>query len=424
MGVGRTMNVPANDRASAYLRTLIIVSGVLVAATVVLRFGKGLFLAPLNLTNENVAAAWFSGMLLLLASLHAADGFFRLRRTNIRTALAWCVISGMLLALSADEIGSLHERIDDTLKMGPWLSYLPFLIVLLGACAWSFIQLWITPSERSRVPGLIIGFGILISVGGQEYIEKAFRWPWYLGPLRSGFEEGSELVGMMILIKTMLPNSTGLFTYARRIHAPAFSSIYALRWFIVAGAAIIAWPVSIMSASLDLQAVDGHLSDWLACALFALSAVLVLDHWIQSSHDTRAFPTAGIFWLCAASVLCVQIDPISDDSVFPFSRPLEIVGLQLGPRLLLLALCCLGAAESLRARGSAYRTSVIMLAFAGVLSASLAACAPLESLRWVYFATTMVGLITFSTLAYGLQTERSESRAADRYEQAPVSDPG
>jgi hypothetical protein len=100
---------------------------------------------------------------------------------------------------------------------------LPFLIVLLGCCAWSFIQLWITPSERSRVPGLIIGFAILVSVGGQEYIEKAFRWPWYLGPLRSGFEEGSELVGMIILIYTMLPNSAGRRQRARAAMMRAYS---------------------------------------------------------------------------------------------------------------------------------------------------------------------------------------------------------
>jgi hypothetical protein len=410
------MNLPANERAAAYVRTLVIVSGVLVLATVVLRFGKALFLAPLNLTNENVAAAWFSGILLLLASLHAADGYFRLRHTNFRTALAWCVISGMLLVLSADEIGSLHERIDDVLAMGPWLSYLPFLIVLLGCCAWSFIQLWITPSERSRVPGLIIGFAILVSVGGQEYIEKAFRWPWYLGPLRSGVEEGSELGGMIILIYTMLPNSAGLFSHARRTHAPAFSSIPALRWFIVTSAAILAWPVSVLSASLDLQVVTGHVSDWLACALFVLSAGLVLHHWIQSSHEARTFPAAALFWLCTASVLCVQIDPIGDDTVFPFSRSFEVFGIQMGPRLLLLALCCVGAAESLRARGNAYRTSAIMLAFAGVLSAIFASYAPVEPLRWAYFATTVVALTTFAALAHGLQWKRSEFSTAQRYE--------
>jgi hypothetical protein len=115
-------------------------------------------------------------------------------------------------------------------------------------------------------------------------------------------------------------------------------------------------------------------------------------------------------------VLCIQIDPISDNSVFPFSQSVEIFGLHLGPRLLLLALCCLGAAETLRARGSAYRTSAIMLAFAGVLSATLAAWAPMEALRGVYFATTMVALITFTTLAQGLRSERSAVEAEERYE--------
>ena len=396
------MNLPGNERAATYLRTLVIVSGALIFATVVLRFGRALFLAPLNLTNENVAAAWFSGILLLLASLHAADGYFRLRHTNFRTALAWCVIAGMLLALSADEIGSLHERIDDVLKMGPWLSYLPFLIVLLGCCAWSFIQLWITPSERSRVPGLILGFAILVSVGGQEFIEKAFAWPWYLGPLRSGFEEGSELCGMIILIYTMLPNSAGLFSHARRTQAPAFSSIPALRWFIVVGAAIVAWPLSLFSAALDLQVVTGHLSDWLSCALFFLSAGLLLHHWNQSSRDARTFPAAGIFWLCMASVLCVQIDPIGDSNVFPFSRSFEAFGIELNARLLLLALCCVGAAESLRARGNGYRTSAIMLAFAGVLAAIFAAYSAQEALRWGYFATTVVALMAFAALAQAL----------------------
>lgn len=396
------MNVPANNKAATYLRTLIVVSGVLVLATVVLRFGHALFLAPLNLTNENVAAAWFSGMLLLLASLHAADGYFRLRHTNFRTALAWCVIAGMLLTLSADEVGSLHERIDDVLQMGPWLSYLPFFIVLLACCAWSFIQLWITPSERSRVPGLILGFGILISVGGQEYLEKAFRWPWYLGPLRSGFEEGSELVGMIVLIYTMLPNSAGLFSRGRRTQAPTFTSIGALRWFIVAGAALVAWPVSTLSASLDQQAVVGHPADWLSCALFFLSAGLVLHHWTQSSQDEQAFPTTGIFWLCVASVLCVQIDPIGDSNVFPFTRSFETFGIELNARLILLALCCVGAAESLRARGQAFRMSAVMLVFAAVLSTVFAAYSPSELLRWGYFATTAVGLTTFTALAHAL----------------------
>ena len=44
------MNLPTNPRATAYVRTLMIISGVLIDDTVVLRFGHGLYLAPLNLT--------------------------------------------------------------------------------------------------------------------------------------------------------------------------------------------------------------------------------------------------------------------------------------------------------------------------------------------------------------------------------------
>jgi hypothetical protein len=400
------MNLSTPKPAAVYLRTLITVSVVFVCATWILRWQVALFLAPLNLTNENVVGAWFSGMLLLLGSLHAADGFFRLRQTNLKAALAWCVICGMLLALSADEVGSLHERIDDVMKMGPWLSYLPFLIVLLGCCTWSFIQLWITPSEQSRVPGLILGFAILVSVGGQEYLEKAINWPWYLRAFRSAFEEGSELTGMIILIYTMLPNSRGLFSRRRQLAGPAFSSIPALRWVIVAAAAVLAWPIAALSASLDLQITDGHLADWLASALFFLSAALLLNNWTQS-RDSGAFPRTGIALLCVASALCVQIDPIGDSSVFPLSRSIEIFGTELNARLLLLALCCAGVGESLRARGQGYRPGAALLVGAGVLSAIFSMYSAEEPLRWAYFASTAVAVATFAGLAHAVR-DRAE----------------
>jgi hypothetical protein len=416
MGITRTMNLPANYRATHYMRTLMIISAVMVLATLILRFGKALYLAPLNLSNENVAAAWFSGMLLMLGSLHAADGFFRLRKTNIKAALAWCVIAGMLFALSADEIGSIHERIKDFVKIGPWLSFLPFLIVLLGCCAWSFIQLWITPSERSRVPGLILGFGILVSVEGQEYLEHVVKWPWYLGPLRSAFEEGSELTGFLILIYTMLPNSGGLFSPARQTQAPAFSVIPGLRWFFVIAGVALAWPMAMLTAALDQQTVNGHLSDWMSSSLFFLSAGLILNHWMKSSREPGTFPSAGVFWLVMASMVCVQIDPIGDSHIFPFTRSFEAFGLLLNARMILLAMCCLGAAESLRARGLLFRTSAITLAFAGVLSAVLAASSAGEALRWGYFITTVSGLVTFASLAHALPRAAMEPQIAQRYE--------
>jgi hypothetical protein len=405
------MATPSTKRSSVYLRTLFIMSAALIFATFMLRWGFTRWgftpvrvLAPLDLTNENLLAAWFSGTLLLLGSLHAADGFFRLRQKSFRAALAWCVIALMLLGLSLDEIGSLHERADEYLKMGAWLSFLPFFIVLLAGCAWSFLQLWATPSERRSVPGLIVGFAILVSVGGQEYLEHTLRWPWYVVPFRSAFEEGSELLGTLILVCTMVHNSMGLFSTAHPPRKPAFSSVPALRWPIAIVGCLIAWPMAQLTAALDQPTVLGHPSDWVAAVLFAFAALLILSNWSQSS-DSGRFPASTIAWLCAASALCVQINPIGQSQAFPLSHPAEWFGMSLNLRLVLLALCCLGASESLRVRSQdqGYRAGALLMLFVAALSLWFATFDASNPLRWAYFATTTVSLTTFTALAHALR---------------------
>lgn len=411
------MTTPSTRLSSAYLKTLFLISAGLVFATFLLRWGLAPVhvIAPLNLTNENVVAAWFSGMLLLLGSLHAADGFFRLRHKNLQAALAWWVISFMLLGLSLDEIGSLHERANAYLHMGAWLSFLPFFIVLLAGCAWSFLQLWVTPSERRSVLGLIVGFAILVSVGGQEYLEHAFRWPWYIAPFRSAFEEGSELLGMLILLCTMVHNSMGLFSSAHPPRKPAFSSVPALRWPIAIAGCLIAWPMAQFTAALNQPAVLGHPSDWLAAVLFAFAALLILHHWSQSSDGGR-FPVSTVAWLCSASALCVQINPIGQSEAFPFSHPAEVLGLELNLRLVLLALCCVGASESLRVRpqSQGYRAGSLLLLFAAVLGLWFSTISAPNPLRWAYFATTMVSLTAFTALAHALRQRAGITEAFAR----------
>ena len=93
--------------------------------------------------------------------------------------------------------------------------------------------------------------------------------------------------------------------------------------------------------------------------------------------------------------------------MFPLSRSFELFGAVLNIRLLLLALCCVGAAESLRARGHGYRPGAVLLVFAGVLSAIFAAYSAEEPLRWAYFATTTIAVVTFAALAHALR-DRAE----------------
>ncbi len=80
-----------------------------------------------------------------------------------------------------------------------------------------------------------------------------------------------------------------------------------LRWMFVLAAAVIAWPVAEISSLLDDQASVGHPSDWLACALFALSALLLIARWFQSG-DSKRFPVLAVVLMAVASAICVQID--------------------------------------------------------------------------------------------------------------------
>jgi hypothetical protein len=66
--------------------------------------------------------------------------------------------------------------------------------------------------------------------------------------------------------------------------------------------------------------------------------------------------------------------------------------------MLLLALCCAGAAESFRIRGQ--RTGIVLLMCAAALSVALALYGPESSLIWGYFTTTLVALTTFASVAY------------------------
>ncbi len=161
---------------------------------------------------------------------------------------------------------------------------------------------------------------------------------------------------MMILIYTMLPNSTGLFSHARRPHAPAFSIVPGLRWFIVVTAASprladcdaqrVAGSADRRRASVGLDVVRDVLPVRRVGAE-SLGAVVARGSHLPHRRHLLALPRLH----------AVRADRSDQATATCFRSPArsKAFGLVLNARLILLALCCAGAAESLRARGHDYR---------------------------------------------------------------------
>ncbi|MFW5943444.1 MAG: hypothetical protein ACOCXI_16685 [Chloroflexota bacterium] len=147
-----------------------------------------------TLSGETNVAAWWSGFLLILLSLFA----FQLAYRAPRDRIAWFVFSLVLLGLSLDEVGSLHERVSAA-ATDTWGALLPYAIVLGLLVAYVLVTL-VRRAETRRAAALIaLAFFLFGAVAGQEYLEHLIEWPqWTIG-LRVGIEEGTELLAMLII---------------------------------------------------------------------------------------------------------------------------------------------------------------------------------------------------------------------------------
>jgi hypothetical protein len=142
-----------------------------------------------NLASELNFAVWWSAAALLLSSLLAYERFSTLT-TNRRT---WLVLSAALLVLAFDEIGSIHETMNLLVRI---------IVGSLGiiSIAWALWQLYRDPETRRTALLIFVSFGLFGSVIFQEIAEFYVQWPPALGGIRSGIEEGTELVASVLIL--------------------------------------------------------------------------------------------------------------------------------------------------------------------------------------------------------------------------------
>jgi hypothetical protein len=287
---GKWVNYP-------WWRWIWAINVVFVSATVFLTYYPSLpLLHYFNLAGELNVAAWWSGVSLLLAALL---GYERFSQTRDFTKSAWLVISCILLALSWDEIGSLHERI---LRIS-WLDYSPYAIAGVALLVFAFTQLFLKQATQRSALFLLLGFAMFASVAVQEYFEHAIQWPVWSWGIRAAIEEGSELLGIFCCL-------SGLIAHQRV--TPQGKSLSGL----------LPNPsgMNLSKVVLICLAIHGvsclwipHLSDmpnrgnpalWYPAALyFLLFADAVHQHWYHRKTQKKWIPLS-ILWL-ASSVMVV-----------------------------------------------------------------------------------------------------------------------
>ncbi len=337
-----------------WLWGLIVVSIVVLAATVVFQELDIAQLSHLTLTQENNVGAWWSGILLLIGAIHAFDGYRLWKYERSRVARGWAALALALLILSLDEIGSLHERVELWLPGGAWLNVLPFASVVVGLFAYAVASLWPGRDYRRAAVLIVLAFLCFGATAFQDYLEHNEIWMNMISRgVRAGLEEGSELAGMLLLIRAALPNTGGIFRRNMASRAPVLDAPFSWRRYLVPGALALS-PVLAYASAGWLLDHRGHPAAWLASALYFLAAVAALRpfartgtkgslwHWVLAGSAALAsasstalnnmlpYVLAGLSLVTAGAWLLVP-------SAWAMERRLTAAGVLLGVAVLLLA---------------------------------------------------------------------------------------
>ena len=264
----------------------------------------------LNLTSENTVGTWFSGILLLLVALHAFDGYMSLRKRHSRGAMGWALLSVVLLLLSADEIGSIHERISGSGIVPRVPVLVAFGIILSPLLGYGLMRLWSEKDQRRSALVVAAAFALLSTVAFQEFIEHRIEWGGLAG-LRGAVEEGTELLAMLILLKVAMSNTQGRFARRPMLTFPTLEAVVLARPYILFVGLMMAPILAYLTANLSDQQ-RGHPADWLTMTIFMLAALTASRSFYK--HGEKIGPTAlALTGVCLlGSLISVVVEPDYD----------------------------------------------------------------------------------------------------------------
>ena len=296
--------IGSRDTIGPWLVAVVAVDALLVLITVVSElYPETLVVRRFNLSVEHTIGVWWSAMTLALAAVLVATGDLR-----GRARLGGYAAGALLLGLSLDELASLHERAPQGAQL---LALAPF--ALAGGVTLLFTLASWFPHRATRPSAVLLalGFACFGSVVGQEILEHAVTWPvWAIG-LRTGVEEGIELVGIFLCLLAGL-----------RLRGPACAGHPGHTLFRVDD---VPRPLAIAASGLALHVVAafvaprlggypslGNPAMWFPTVAYGLAAAMLVGRLLRAGRaDAVALGLVAVFALLSA-VHAVFIYPESE----------------------------------------------------------------------------------------------------------------
>jgi hypothetical protein len=221
--------------------------------------------------ERNLATYWEAWCLLLVAIL-AFEHFSRSEKGAIYERQAWMGLAILAAGLSLDELGGLHERSDFVFSSWGVDGLIPIAVPAL-------VILLFTLHAMSRLSNrhfFWLTFAACIVLGSvvlQENLEHALKWPWWAKGLRFGVEEGTELLGIFLLLCAVVSPKDSLGKSKSITHlAPRAETLIRLRPAIVVVALLSFIPLAILhEITLPIRKSKGVPTIWLPSMLLNLT---------------------------------------------------------------------------------------------------------------------------------------------------------
>lgn len=311
-------------------------------------------LVHLHLGAENVIAAWFAAMLLLLVAMASATAFVvdAVTVPSRRPLHAgWLVLALAFLALSLDELGSLHERVSAITDQGGetpigWLALMAGLASLL-ACMLAF-GLWHVRRVRPAFLLMVAGVVCFASIPVQEAIEvnaqRAAGAGWQRPDLLLLLEEGAELAGSLCFLAAALVHASATLV-ARRREARLVLRLPRQRVMLVAGALVTLLGVGLVASSFafgDVPGAQGIPANWFPATLAVVAAGLA--RWSGTARGRGGFGAVAVVQVVASAFVGANLQGWRFLDTAP-----RLVGLTLAATVaLLVGIAAVGLVRSVR----------------------------------------------------------------------------